>query len=40
LTEQSWRKRSCEKVSRLLEAIVDNATAVIYVKDLEGRYMW
>lgn len=42
ITDITERKRAEEAVrssQQLLQAIIDNATAVIYVKDLEGRYL-
>lgn len=42
ITDITERKRAEEAVrsaQHLLQAIIDHATAVIYVKDLEGRYL-
>src|SRR5205814_554631 len=42
ITDITERKRAAEtlqKSQELLQAIIDNSPAVIYVKDLEGRYL-
>jgi PAS domain S-box-containing protein len=39
ITERKRAEESLRSSQQLLQAIIDNATAVIYVKDLEGRYL-
>jgi len=39
IVEQRRAEAATHESQRLLQAIVDNSTAVVYVKDLEGRYL-
>jgi PAS domain S-box len=39
LTEKKLAEHALRESQQLLQAIVDNATAVIYAKDLEGHYL-
>lgn len=42
LTDITERKRAAEAIrssQELLQAVIDNSTAIVYVKDLQGRYM-
>ncbi|MFZ5496059.1 MAG: PAS domain S-box protein [Verrucomicrobiota bacterium] len=39
LTERKQAEEAVRSSQHLLQAIIDNSTAVIYVKDLEGRYL-
>jgi PAS domain S-box-containing protein len=39
LTERKRAEEAVRKSQRLLQSIIDNSTAVIYVKDLQGRYL-
>jgi PAS domain S-box-containing protein len=39
ITERKQAEEAVRSSQQLLQAIIDNATAVIYVKDLEGRYL-
>jgi PAS domain S-box-containing protein len=39
LTERKRAEEAVRESRRLLQSIIDNSTAVIYVKDLQGRYL-
>jgi PAS domain S-box-containing protein len=39
VAEQKRAEEATRESQRLLQAIVDNSTAVVYVKDLQGRYL-
>lgn len=39
ITTRKQTERALEKNQQLLRSIIDNTTAVIFVKDLEGRYL-
>jgi PAS domain S-box-containing protein len=39
ITERKQAEQALRESQQLLRAIIDNSTAVVYVKDLEGRYL-
>lgn len=39
ITERKQAEQAVRSSQRLLQAIIDNSTTVIYVKDLQGRYL-